>query len=378
MKQRKIISSILILLVVILVACEEEDHQYVLNPQNLAGEITGNVTLEPGVDYYLDGALVVANGGTLNLSAGTQVTVKGGTSSYLAVARGGQIYARGTASLPIVFTSDVKSSGSWGGLVICGYAPTNLMINQSLPVQAEVSDMLYGGNDADDNSGVLSYVRVEYSGYNYDDDKQFNGFSFFGVGSGTVIDHISSYESQDDGIEFFGGNVEANFLVSINSHDDGIDFTDGWQGSGQYWYTYNSSKSGVEGSNNDNNGAATPTTSAHLSDLTIYKMGERPWYLKKGTGSLEVDNVVIGGLSDQVGDAYFYFENNDLNTINNVNNGKIKFSNVHFINRGMGNTIDATAPLQISLNAESVGAGAWTDSTTLAPNWVSGWAMPLE
>lgn len=241
-----------------------------------------------------------------------------------------------------------------------------------------MSDMLYGGNENDDNSGELSYVRVEYSGYNYDDDKQFNGFSFFGVGSGTVIDHIASYESQDDGIEFYGGNVSASFLVSINSQDDGIDFTDGWQGEGQYWYAYNSARSGVEGSNNDNNGAATPATSVQLSDITIYKMGERPWYLKKGAGNQFVDNIVIGGLTDNVGDAYFYYEDNDLNTIANVNAQKIQFSNVRFVNRGMANTTNASGALKVSLNENSVGAGRWTDTETLAPSWAADWTRPSE
>lgn len=362
--------------ILLLVACETEEETYVLNPDNIAGEITSVVNLESDVTYYLDGNVIVENGGILNIPAGTQIVVRGGTSSYIAVARGGQIYATGTASEPVVFTSDVKTAGSWGGLVICGNAPSNLMTNASSPVQAEVSDILYGGDETDDNSGELSYVRVEYSGYNYDDDKQFNGFSFFGVGSGTIIDHIAAYESKDDGIEFYGGNVEANFLVSINCYDDGIDFTDGWQGSGQYWYAYNSAKSGIEGSNNDNNGAATPTTSAHLSDLTIYKMGERPWYLKKGAGSQWIDNIVIGGLTDNVGDAYFYYEDNDLNTIANVNAQKIQFSNVRFVNRGDGNTVDASGTLQVSTNDNALGAGQWTDSETLEPLWAEGWSQP--
>ena len=378
MKQKNLLKSYLLILLVLLVACESEEEPYVLDPLNIAGEITTQVTLESDVVYYLDGALIVENGGMLNIPAGTQIIVKGGTSSYVAVARGGQIYAKGTASAPVVFTSDVKSAGSWGGLVICGKAATNLMGNGANPVQAEVSDMLYGGNENDDNSGELSYVRVEYSGYNYDDDKQFNGFSFFGVGSGTVIDHIASYASQDDGIEFYGGNVSANFLVSINSLDDGIDFTDGWQGEGQYWYAYNSARSGVEGSNNDSNGAATPTTSAQLSDITIYKMGERPWYLKKGAGNQLVDNVVIGGLPDNVGDAYFYYEDNDINTIVNVNAQKIQFSNVRFVDRGIGNTVNASGALKISLNENSVGAGRWTDAETLAPSWAADWTLPSK
>lgn len=367
---------LIIATLLLLVACDSEESTYVLDPQNIAGVIRSAVDLDSKETYYLDGELIVEFGGILNIPAGTTIIVKGNTKSFVAVARGGKIYARGSAASPIVFTSDVNQAGSWGGLVICGRSVTNLMGNTNTPIQAEVTDMLYGGNEYDDNSGELSYVRVEYSGYSYDDDKQFNGFSFFGVGSETVIDHIASYESLDDGIEFFGGNVEARFLVSINSHDDGIDFTDGWNGKGQYWYAYNSAKSGVEGSNNDNNGAVSPSTSATLSDITVYKMGERPWYLKKGAGSQTINNLVIGGLSDNSGDAYFYFEDQDVSTIANVNNGKVTFSNVNFINRGLGNDTDASGSLLITTNASATGAGQWTDDITLAPAWAGAWCQP--
>lgn len=357
-------------------SCESEEDTYVLEPSNIAGTIRSAVSMDSDTEYYLDGALVVENGGTLTIPAGTKIIAKGNTSSYIAVARGGMIYAEGTAANPIVITSDVKAAGSWGGLVVCGMAPSNLMGNSDALLQAEVTDMLYGGSESDDNSGRLSYVRVEYSGYSYDDDKQFNGFSFFGVGSETMIDHISSYDSQDDGIEFFGGNVNADFLVSINSQDDGIDFTDGWQGSGNYWYAYNSTKSGIEGSNNDSNGAATPMTSATLTNLTIYKMGERPWYLKKGAGAQMISNLVIGGLTDNSGDAYFYYEDNDANTISNINNGKISFTDVRFVDRGEGNEVDASDNINITINESINGAGEWSDATTLAPDWLGSWATP--
>lgn len=368
--------KVLLLVAIALVACEDDDETYELNPDNIAGTIRNDVTLLSGETYYLDGALIVENGGRLNIEAGVNVIAEGGTASYIAIAQGGQIFAQGTASAPIVLTSDRKLAGAWGGLIVCGRAPTNLMENTSTPIQAEVTDLLYGGDDSDDYSGELSYVRVEYSGYNYSDDKQFNGFSFFGVGGSTVINHISSYESMDDGIEFYGGSVEANFLVSMNSQDDGIDFTEGWQGSGSFWYSYNSTKSGIEGANNDVDGNASPVTYAELSNLTIYKMGERPWYLNNGAGIQNVDNIVIGGLEDNSGQAYFYFDDDDLNTINNINSNYINIDNVRFVNRGLNNDTDASGNLMISTNDSSTGAGEWSDPETLAPSWVSGWSMP--
>lgn len=367
---------VLIMAAVLFSACEDGEETYELNPDNIAGNIRKDVTLLSGETYYLDGALIVESGGQLNIEKGVTVIAEGGSASYIAISQGGLIYAQGTASSPVVFTSDRKSAGAWGGLVICGKAPTNLMEHTNTPIQAEVTDLLYGGDNNDDNSGELSYVRVEYSGYNYNDDKQFNGFSFFGVGGATVINHISSYESMDDGIEFYGGNLEANFLVSINSQDDGIDFTEGWQGSGNYWYSYNSTKSGVEGANNDANGDASPVTYAELKNLTIFKMGERPWYLNNGAGIQNIDNIVIGGLIDGSGDAYFYHDNDDLNTIQNINSNYINIDNVRFVERGLTNDIDASGNLKITTNESVFGAGEWTDNSTLAPLWTGTWAFP--
>lgn len=369
---------IFIATLILLFSCEGTENDYELNPDNIAGVLYGELTLDASVEYHLNGALVVEKGGVLNIPAGTKIVAEGGTSSYVGVARGGQIYARGTASDPIVFTADITEAGSWGGLVICGRAPSNLQQETSEVLEAEVSSMYYGGSDTDDNSGELSYVRVEYSGYNYGDEKQFNGFSFFGVGSQTIIENISSYESMDDGIEFFGGTVNAYYIASINSRDDGIDFTNGWQGTGSYWYAYNSTKSGVEGSNNENNGAKTPTTNAQLSHLTIYKMGERPWYLKGGAGYQNVDDIIIGGLVDNAGYAYFFNEADDKNTITQINNSKIVFTNVRFIDRGEGNDTNVSSNLKLDINDLASGAGVWSNDSTLEPMWASGWASPLK
>lgn len=379
----KITNILCLALAVVLWACDENESNYVLNPENIAGVIRSDVRLDAAVTYYLDGALVVENGGVLSIPAGTQIIAKGNTVSYVAVARGGQIYATGSADKPVVFTSDIKEAGSWGGLVICGRAPTNFSFGASGVANAEVADMIYGGNDDADNSGILTYVRVEYSGYSYDGDHQFNAFSFYGVGSETTIHHIASYESADDGIEFFGGYLDANYLVAINSHDDGFDFTDGWQGRGEYWYAYNSKGSGVEGANNDSGGSkSSPVTSANLSNITIYKTNEYPWYLKSGSGVQNVENLVIGGMPADASLPYFYFiyptgSVGDQETLERINLGEISFTDVNVVNMGEGNRLkDDNNPLQIIVNSGASGAGPWTDNTTLEPAWLGSWAKP--
>ena len=376
-------SLLLLALAVMLWACEDREDVYVLNPDNIAGVIRSDVNLDASVTYHLDGALVVENGGVLRIPAGTQIIAKGNTTSYVAIARGGKIFASGSADSPIVFTSDIKKPGSWGGLVICGRAPTNFSFGASGVANAEIGDLLYGGTDDDDNSGIITYVRVEYSGYSYDGDRQFNGFSFFGVCSETTVHHISSYESADDGIEFFGGYFNADYVVAINSHDDGIDFTDGWQGSGQFWYSYNSDGSGVEGSNNDSGGSNTsPLTTANLKNITVYKSKEYPWFLKSGAGAQHVENLLIGGLPDQANLPYIHFiyptgSTGDQATLDRITAGDISFTDVRVVDMGEGNRlIDDNNPLQIIINEGVVGAGQWTDDSTFEPTWVSGWAKP--
>ena len=363
----KIRSVLWLALAVVLWACENGEDTYVLTPDNIAGVIRGDVNLDADVTYYLDGALVVENGGVLRIPAGTQIIAKGNTVSYVAIARGGQIYATGSADNPVIFTSDIKQAGSWGGLVLCGRAPTNFSFGASGIANTEVGDMLYGGNEDDDNSGILTYVRVEYSGYSYDGDRQFNGFSFYGVGSETIIHHISSYESADDGIEFFGGYLNANYLVSINSQDDGFDFTDGWQGKGEYWYAYNSSGSGVEGANNDSGGSnSTPVTSANLKNVTIYKTQEYPWYLKSGAGVQHIENLVIGAYAPSSALPYYFYyihptgSTGDQATLDRITAGDITFENVRFVDMGESNSIkEDRNPLQIIVNDGATGAGVW-------------------
>ena len=139
---------------------------------------------------------------------------------------GGKIEAVGTEDSPIVFTSGTASParGDWGGIILCGKAP----INKGTTATAEVGDVLYGGTDATDNSGTLKYVRVEYTGNAINTEKEHNGFSFNGIGNGTTLEYLQAYMGGDDGFEFFGGTVNASFLVSTGSKDDSFDWTYGW------------------------------------------------------------------------------------------------------------------------------------------------------
>lgn len=366
MKKQNLILMLAFALIssIMFVSCEKDDEGgSSTNSDELKGEITTAKVLDPTVEYKLIGALIVKEGSSLTIPAGTKIVATDVTTEnpdvrYIAVERGAQIYVNGSESLPVVMTSETKETESWGGLVICGAAPQNKAGSAGGVSTSEVADLPYGGSNATDNSGILQYLRIEYTGYKYTDTKEFNGISFFGVGSGTMVDYVVSYMGGDDGFEFFGGTVNASHLVSVGSGDDGIDFADGWSGTGEYWYVYNTAKSGIEGSNNGDDGASnTPMTNATISNMTVYKMGEKPWYLKEGTGMLNVDNLVIGGLADGKGQAYFYADGDDSNTATRITSGNVDINNVAFVNMGTGNTDKTVDGLTVTENPSATGAG---------------------
>lgn len=384
-----ILKCTMALIVVVIFSCDDNDNVYYANPsKNIAQSISGDMTLMKDNVYELDGVLMVTNGQILRIEQGVRVEAKS-KESYIAVAQGGKIYAQGSKEKPIVLTSINKEPGSWGGLVICGKATTNItsipnsngslsereFTESYIPIKAEVGDLYYGGfNQNEDNSGIISFVRVEYGGYSYSDEKQFNGFSFFGVGSGTKVNNISSYKSGDDGIEFFGGYLDADYVVSIGSGDDGIDFCNGWSGKGNYWYCYDSKMSAIEGSNNETYSDATPVTNANINHVTLYKMGEHPWYLKDGAGSQNVNDLLIGGLPEELNDFYFYYKEEDKMIKKNLN--KISFNNVEFFG-SIENRKKKINDLKVK-EASTSGAGSYTDKNTLEPDWVGSWAVPED
>lgn len=198
------------------------------NAEALKGEIDGDISLPKG-EYILDGALIVRDGAKLTIAAGSTFKARpGGTDVYLAVLQGGKIIASGTAAEPILFTSNSGNprSGDWGGVVITGKAP----ISNGGTSVSEVGDITYGGTDTHDNSGVLKYVTVEYTGARINGEQEFNGFTFYSVGDGTVVENIASKNGDDDAVEFFGGSVNVKNLLVVNAKDDMIDWTQGFTG----------------------------------------------------------------------------------------------------------------------------------------------------
>jgi len=203
----------------------------------LEGTIDSDVTLDG--EYQLTGTYIVADGATLTIEAGSEiVAIPGsGVSAFetnIVVLKGGKIVVNGTAADPVILSSPNANAADWGGLIICGKGITSA----GTDVDFEVGNYPYGGTDADDNSGSISYLVLKGSGAQIDAESQTNGISFCAVGSGTTINNISVTNGGDDGVEFYGGSVEATNVYLKNNLDDAVDWTEAWDGGIENVYIY--------------------------------------------------------------------------------------------------------------------------------------------
>ncbi len=369
-------------------SCSSDDNagdtpstSFVLDRNDFKGDVNeGEVVLESGT-YTLTGRVTVKDGAKLTIKPGVTVEASSaatdGIIRYIAVAQGGEIHVQGTASAPVVMTSADKTPGSWGGLVLCGKAP----INKGAPAQAEVSGLAYGGTDASDSSGSIKYLRIEYSGYAYNSEKEFNGLSMFGVGNGTTLEYIQIHEGSDDGFEWFGGTANAKYLVVTNFHqevgDDLFDWTEGWSGTGENWYGIrkNASNRGIEADNNSNDHMATPISNPTIKNLTLIGNGidgggeNQAMKLRVGTKA-QFDNVVLKdwgtGFDIQHDEGIGYVADGQLKAT------RVKFDNVGVESKGTdtaGNAADVSGVYSVDQTATGAGNG------TAKPAWAEGWTV---
>jgi hypothetical protein len=299
----------------------------------ISGNYTQDLTLDANTPYVLNGPLVMNSGTTLTIPACTTIkALASGAQVYIAIAQGAKIEANGTASCPIVLTSNAANpaAGDWGGLIILGKAPINSTSGGTATATSEIGNLPYGGNVSNDDSGSLSYVRVEYSGGAASSASENNAFSFYGVGNGTNIDHIQAYEGKDDGIEFFGGNVNASFVSSVNSQDDSVDWTEGFTGTLTDVYVKHlaSGDKAIEGDGNNSNGNlggffSKPT----ITNLTVVGEGSslssEAIRLRVGTQGI-FTNVHITGYGEG-------FDLDDMETGNGVVSDDLQVTNVTFV-----------------------------------------------
>jgi len=293
----------------------------------VSSNITSDVTWTADKTYVLGGRIAVEDGATLTIEAGTVVKGEAGTganATALLIARGGKLNANGTASAPIIFTSvadeitseqvatgdftspnlDPDQNGLWGGVLVLGRAP----ISASNDNDEDVSEVqiegiptsdpngLYGGDQADDNSGTITYISIRHGGSNIGEGNEINGLTLGGVGTGTTINWVEVVANQDDGIEWFGGGVSINGIVVWNAGDDALDTDQAWSGT--------------------------------ASNFAIVTPGDRPFELDGPEGSLLGDPHTFrdgGVVASDVDNEIF---SGDL--INTDDNSRVNLENVFF------------------------------------------------
>jgi len=204
----------------------------------VAGEITSDVTWTADNRYVLSDFVAVNNDAVLTIEPGT-VIYGGDSRATLFITRGAKIMAVGTNLRPIVFTSPHKvgerAQRDWGGLLLFGRAPVNEAggeaVMEGLPNDPNYT---FGGNDPHDSSGRLSYLRLEFGGFEIAVDQEINAFTPGGVGDGTQVDHLQVLFNKDDAVEPFGGTLNMKYLLFMGYADDGLDGDLGWQGKAQF------------------------------------------------------------------------------------------------------------------------------------------------
>lgn len=269
----------------------------------IGGEITSDTTLTNEITWLIQGQLFVNSGVALTIEAGTELI--GGTAGdtdTLIVRQGGQIFAEGTANNPIIMRGpDAATRAEWGGVVVNGFAPINGCAEGVDPCEAqgEGNSGTYGGNNPNDNSGVMRYVVVSNAGRQFSEENELNGIALQGVGDGTTFEYIQVHLNEDDGIEFFGGTVNAKYLVLSGIGDDSVDWTQGWQGNAQYIVVKQYNDNGDQGIEADNNGDANdslPRALPTLANMTFVGQSNTDigWLLREGTGVAIANSIVTG------------------------------------------------------------------------------------
>jgi hypothetical protein len=300
------------------------------------------MTLSNDRDWLLRGTVFVEAPNTLEIQAGTTIYGENNTLGTLVIKQGAMIMAEGTADEPIVFTSDQpegqRARGQWGGLIINGKAP----INTGDYAWGEGNTGKYGGDVADDNSGILKYVRVEFAGIEFSPDNELNGIAFQGVGSATTAEYLQVHFNQDDGIEFFGGTANLKYALCTGIRDDNFDWTDGWTGKAQFLVAQqkgDDADQGIEADNNGENNELQPYSNPQIYNVTLIgdpstdhgDESDTGILLREGTkGTLR--NIIVMGFKNKAG-----LDIDDEVTHNWANSGDLSVQNCIFYENGPDN-----------------------------------------
>ena len=274
---------------------------------------------------------------TLTIEPGTDLIGKTNEFASLVITRGAKIMANGTAEAPIIFSSDDDDdtgAGEWGGIILQGYAPINLCTgaeqgNTACNVVSEGESEFAGGYTPGDSSGEMEYVIINEGGYRFAEGNEINGLSLVAVGSGTVLDYIQINGNADDGIEFYGGTVNAKHLVLTGNQDDSLDWDEGWTGNIQYLLSIQdelATGSSIEADTRGTNDFASLPT---IANATFIGDGTYPsvFRFKDETGGFLL-NVIADVKDGNTAVEYCVDVEDDGVTEENINQGELVFNNV--------------------------------------------------
>ncbi|MCB1554314.1 MAG: hypothetical protein KDJ14_10965 [Xanthomonadales bacterium] len=277
----------------------------------LPNSISNDLILPAGKKYIVRGQVSVEDGGSLTIHPG--VTVQGAVentqANFIAVLQGGKIFAEGTKTQPITFTGPTPEAGSWAGVLLAGRSVCNEATGGQLCQFEAVPSITYGGDQLEDNSGRLRYVRILYAGQEVAPDEELNALTLLGVGSGTKIEYVQVDNGLDDGFEWFGGTVNVRHTVCSNMADDCYDMAQGYGGKGQFmlaWQgtpgSFTSDPHGIELDNTDPTSTTTPITQPQFSNMTLVGSaagaGGEGIRLRRGGGA-NLTNIVVTGYADR-------------------------------------------------------------------------------
>lgn len=322
---------------------DPDNTPYPTTNATLEGDITTNTTLDATKVYLLKGFVYVKNGATLTIPAGTVIRGDKVSKATLIITKGAKLNANGESGKPVVFTSNQSAGdrdyGDWGGIIVLGKATMNATGGTGTiegGVNNSSNDGEYGGNDDADNSGSITFVRVEFPGIAFQPNNEINGVTLGGVGTGTTIHHLQVSYSGDDAIEWFGGAVNCKYLITYRTFDDDYDCDAGYHGNVQFGFTLRdpniadaSGSNGFEIDNDGSGSANTPITAPTFSNITLLgpkatnstfdNLYKRAAHHRRNS-QLSIFNSVLVGYP--IG---WYLDG--ANTYDNVNTSKSEFKN---------------------------------------------------
>ncbi len=325
MKSDKIFIVLILLIFSLMWSCnkngtdpneEMKDTEYTTLDENRVlikdyGKGTGTITWTSDKTWILDGFVFVNDGQTLTIEAGTVIKGRSGTganASALIIAQGGKIKAEGSAEKPIIFTAEADDlseplhgrRGLWGGLILLGKARINTALKRGHieGIPEDEKRGAYGGDDDNDNSGVLKYVSIRHGGTEIGQGNEINGLTLGAVGNGTEIDYIEVVYNKDDGYEWFGGTVMCKHLVSAFNGDDSFDYDEGFRGKGQFWFSLQANDAGDRAGEHD--GGTEPEDGKPFAIPTIANVT----YIGSGANSSNIDNLTFK-IRDNAGSKYY-------------------------------------------------------------------------